>query len=163
MIIGFIVSFSQLGIEVGPLLASMGIMGFVVGFALQDTLSNFASGLMTLIYRPFDIDNFVNVAGGISGEVKQINLVSTTILTIDNQRLIIPNSKIWGDITTNVTAERVRRIDFVFGIGYGDSISEAEKVLRDIVDEHELVLKKPETLIKIHTLNESSVDFIVRP
>ena len=163
MIIGFIVAFSQLGIEVGPLLAGMGIMGFVVGFALQDTLSNFTSGLMTLIYRPFDIDNFVNVAGGISGEVKQINLVSTTILTIDNQRLIIPNNKIWGDITTNVTAERVRRIDFVFGIGYGDSISEAEKVLRDIVDEHELVLKKPETLIKIHTLNESSVDFIVRP
>ena len=163
MIVGFIVALSQLGIEIGPLLAGMGIMGFVVGFALQDTLSNFASGLMILVYRPFDIDNFVNVAGGISGEVKQMNLVSTTILTIDNQRLIIPNSKIWGDIITNVTAEKVRRIDFVFGIGYGDSISEAERVLRDIVDTHELVLKKPETLIKIHTLNESSVDFIVRP
>ena len=163
MIVGFIVALSQLGIEIGPLLAGMGIMGFVVGFALQDTLSNFASGLMILVYRPFDIDNFVNVAGGISGEVKQMNLVSTTILTIDNQRLIIPNSKIWGDIITNVTAERVRRIDFVFGIGYGDSISEAERVLRDIVDTHELILKKPETLIKIHTLNESSVDFIVRP
>ena len=163
MIVGFIVALSQLGLEIGPLLAGMGIMGFVVGFALQDTLSNFASGLMILVYRPFDIDNFVNVAGGISGEVKQMNLVSTTILTIDNQRLIIPNSKIWGDIITNVTAERVRRIDFVFGIGYGDSISEAERVLRDIVDTHELILKKPETLIKIHTLNESSVDFIVRP
>ena len=163
MIIGFMIALSQLGIEIGPLLAGMGIMGFVVGFALQDSLSNFASGLMILFYRPFDIGNFVNVAGGISGEVKQMNLVSTTILTIDNQRLIIPNSKIWGDIITNVTAERVRRIDFVFGIGYGDSISEAERVLRDIMDQHELILKKPEAVIKIHTLGESSVDFIVRP
>lgn len=163
MIIGFMIALSQLGIEIGPLLAGMGIMGFVVGFALQDSLSNFASGLMILFYRPFDIGNFVNVAGGISGEVKQMNLVSTTILTIDNQRLIVPNSKIWGDIITNVTAERLRRIDFVFGIGYGDSISEAERVLRDILDQHELILKKPEAVIKIHTLGESSVDFIVRP
>ena len=144
MIIGFMIALSQLGIEIAPLLAGMGIMGFVVGFALQDSLSNFASGLMILFYRPFDIGNFVNVAGGISGEVKQMNLVSTTILTIDNQRLIIPNSKIWGDIITNVTAERVRRIDFVFGIGYGDSMNEAERVLQDIVDKHELILKKPE-------------------
>jgi len=163
MIVGFIVALSQLGIEIGPLLAGMGIMGFVIGFALQDTLSNFASGLMILVYRPFDIGNFVDVAGGISGEVKKMNLVSTTILTIDNKRLIIPNSKIWGDIITNVTAERLRRVDFVFGIGYGDSISEAEKVLRDIVDGHELILKKPQTVIKLHTLGESSVDFVVRP
>lgn len=163
MIIGLIVALSQLGIEVGPLLAGMGIMGFVVGFALQDTLSNFASGLMILIYRPFDISNFVDVAGGITGEVKHMNLVSTTILTIDNKRLIIPNSKIWGDIITNVTAERVRRVDLVFGIGYGDSISDAEKVLQEIVAHHELVLDSPKTVIKLHTLGESSVDFIVRP
>ncbi len=162
ILIGFMIALSQLGIEIGPLLAGMGIMGFVVGFALQDTLSNFASGLMILVYRPFDMGNFVNVAG-ISGEVKLMNLVSTTIVTIDNKRLIIPNSKIWGDIITNVTAETVRRVDLVFGIGYGDSISDAEKVLQDIVERHELVLNKPEATIKVHTLGESSVDFIVRP
>ncbi|MCK5355498.1 MAG: mechanosensitive ion channel family protein, partial [Methyloprofundus sp.] len=162
MLIGIIIALSQLGIEIGPLLAGMGIMGFVVGFALQDTLSNFASGLMILIYRPFDIGNMVVVAE-ITGEVKEMNLVSTTILTIDNKRLIIPNSKVWGDIIINVTAERVRRVDLVFGIGYGDSISDAEKVLQDIIEKHELVLSKPEAVIKVHTLGESSVDFIVRP
>ncbi|NOQ17202.1 MAG: mechanosensitive ion channel [Methyloprofundus sp.] len=162
IVIGFMIALSQVGIEIAPLLAGMGIMGFVIGFALQDTLSNFASGLMILVYRPFDIGDLVDVAG-VFGEVKQMNLVSTTILTLDNKRLIIPNSKIWGDIITNVSAEKVRRIDLVFGIGYGDSIEQAEKVLRDIVDSHELVLKKPETFIKVHTLNESSVDFVVRP
>lgn len=162
MIIGFMIALSQLGIEIAPLLAGMGIMGFVVGFALQDTLSNFASGLMILVYRPFDIGDLVDVATTF-GEVKQMNLVSTTILTIDNKRLIIPNSKIWGDIITNVSAERVRRVDLVFGIGYGDSIADAEKVLHEIVEKHELTLKKPEAIIKVHTLNESSVDFIVRP
>lgn len=163
MIIGFIVALSQLGIEIGPLLAGMGIMGFVVGFALQDTLSNFASGLMILVYRPFDISNFIEVAGGISGEVKHMTLVSTTILTIDNKRLIIPNSKIWGDIITNVTAEKLRRVDFVFGIGYGDNMSTAENILQDIVSHHELVLNQPKPVIKVHSLGESSVDFIVRP
>ncbi|BCG65924.1 MAG: small conductance mechanosensitive channel [Methyloprofundus sp.] len=162
MIIGLMVALSQLGIEIAPLLAGMGIMGFVIGFALQDTLSNFASGLMILIYRPFDIGNFVDVAG-ISGEVKQMNLVSTTILTVDRKRMIIPNSKIWGDIITNVTAESIRRVDFVFGIGYEDSISAAEEILRDIVTQHELILNNPEAVIKVHALGESSVDFVVRP
>ncbi len=162
MLIGFMIALSQLGIEIAPLLAGMGIMGFVIGFALQDTLSNFASGLMILIYRPFDIGNFVDVAG-ISGEVKQMNLVSTTILTIDNKRLIIPNSKIWGDIITNVTAEQIRRVDFVFGIGYEDDINAAERVLQETVEQHDLILNKPEPIVKLHSLGESSVDFIVRP
>jgi len=162
MIIGFMIALSQLGIEIGPLLAGMGIMGFVVGFALQDTLSNFASGLMILVYRPFDIGNFVDVAG-ISGVVKQMNLVSTTILTIDRKRMIIPNSKIWGDIITNVTAESIRRVDFVFSIGHHDNINTVEEILQDIVEKHELVLNTPETVIKLHTLRESSVDFILRP
>ena len=92
-----------------------------------------------------------------------MTLVSTTILTIDNKRLIIPNSKIWGDIITNVTAEKLRRVDFVFGIGYGDNMSTAENILQDIVSHHELVLNQPKPVIKVHSLGESSVDFIVRP
>ncbi|NOQ15258.1 MAG: mechanosensitive ion channel [Methyloprofundus sp.] len=162
MLIGFMIALSQLGIEIGPLLAGMGIMGFVVGFALQDTLSNFASGLMILVYRPFDIGNFVDVAG-INGVVKQMNLVSTTILTIDRKRMIIPNSKIWGNIITNVTAENIRRVDFVFSIGHHDNINTVEDIFQDIVEKHELVLNTPETVIKLHTLGESSIDFIVRP
>jgi small conductance mechanosensitive channel len=162
MLIGLIIALSQLGIEIGPLLAGMGVMGFVVGFALQDALANFASGLMILIYRPFDIGAFVDVAG-ISGEVKEMNLVSTTILTVDRKRMIIPNSKIWGDIITNVTAEDLRRIDLVFGVGYSDNLAQAEKVLQNIIENHELILTDPKPIIKVHTLGESSVDFIVRP
>jgi small conductance mechanosensitive channel len=162
MIIGFVVALSQLGIEIGPLLAGMGVMGFVVGFALQDTLSNFASGMMILVYRPYDVGDFVNVSG-ISGQVKDMNLVSTTVLTIDHQRMVIPNSKIWGDIITNVTAERLRRVDMVFGISYSDSIEKTEAVLHKMMHEHPLILDEPEPLIKVHTLSTSSVDFIVRP
>ena len=162
MLLGIIIALSQLGIEIGPLLAGMGVMGFVVGFALQDSLSNFASGLMILIYRPFDVDDFVDVAG-ISGKVNQMNLVSTTILTFDRKRMIIPNNKIWGDIITNISAEIIRRVDFVFGIGYEDSIAQAEQVLQSIIDADERILKDPEPTIKVNALGESSVDFIVRP
>lgn len=129
MIIGLIAALSQLGIEIGPLLAGMGVMGFVVGFALQDSLSNFAAGMMILVYRPYDIGDVVQVAG-ISGKVSHMNLVSTTILTFDHQRMVIPNNNIWGDIIINVTAERVRRIDFVFRIGYADdSVPRAQSVV----------------------------------
>ncbi|NOR80506.1 MAG: mechanosensitive ion channel, partial [Methyloprofundus sp.] len=162
MLLGIIIALSQLGIEIGPLLAGMGVMGFVVGFALQDALSNFASGLMILIYRPFDVDDFVDVAG-ISGKVNQMNLVSTTILTFDRKRMIIPNNKIWGDIITNISAENIRRVDLVFGIGYEDSIAQAEQVLQSIIDADERILKDPEPTIKVNALGESSVDFIVRP
>jgi len=162
MLTGFAVALSQLGIEIGPILAGMGVMGFVIGFALQDTLSNFAAGMMLLIYRPYDVGDFLQVAS-ISGEVKEMNLVSTTILTIDHQRMVIPNSKIWGDIITNVTAEQKRRVDMVFGIGYTDSIEKAEAVFKKMMDEHPLILDEPQPLIKVHTLGSSSVDFIVRP
>jgi small conductance mechanosensitive channel len=93
------VALSQLGIQLGPVLAGLGIAGFIVGFALQDTLSNFAAGLMILIYRPYDVGDAVE-AGGVMGTVKAMNLVSTTIATWDNQKLVVPNGKIWGDVTT---------------------------------------------------------------
>lgn len=162
MLIGLLIALSQLGIEVGPMLAGLGMVGFIVGFALQDTLSNFASGMMILIYRPFDEGNLIETAG-VAGTVDKLSLVSTTILTFDNQRLVIPNSKIWGDVIRNVTAQKIRRVDMVFGIGYSDDIPKAEAVLYSILSEHPKVLKSPEPNVKLHTLNESSVDFIVRP
>ena len=162
MVMGVLIALSQIGISLGPMLAGLGVAGFVVGFALQDTLGNFAAGGMILIYRPYDVDDFVEVAGA-SGLVKKMSLVSTTITTFDNQTLVVPNSKIWGDVIKNVTAQRIRRVDLEFGIGYGDDIEKAEKVLADVVLGHELVLKKPETMIKLHTLGDSSVNFVVRP
>ncbi|MCY9873746.1 mechanosensitive ion channel domain-containing protein [Vibrio barjaei] len=160
--LGLLIALSQLGIELGPLLTGFGVAGVIIGFALQDTLSNFASGMMILIYRPFDVGDLVKVAG-ISGTVSHMSLVSTTIRTVDNQRLVIPNNKIWGDTINNITAEKTRRVDMTFGIGYGDDIDQAKQVFSDILQQHPKVLKSPEPMIYVHTLNESSVDFIVRP
>ncbi len=160
--IGFLVALSQVGISVAPMLAGLGVAGFIIGFALQDTLSNFAAGAMILAYRPFDTDDYIQVAG-VEGIVKKMNMVSTTINTIDNQTLIIPNSKIWGDVIRNYTGQRVRRVDLEFGISYSDDVEKAERVLHEIVDNIPAIMRSPEPIIRLHRLGESSVDFIVRP
>lgn len=162
MAIGVLMALSQVGISLAPMLAGLGVAGFIVGFALQDSLGNFAAGAMILIYRPFDVDDFVEVTGA-SGLVREMSLVSTTITTFDNQTLVVPNSKIWGDVIKNVTAQQQRRIDMVFGIGYDDDVEHAERVLKDVVHSHEKVLKDPEPMVHLHTFGESSVDFVVRP
>ena len=161
-LLGLLVALSQLGFEIGPLLAGLGVAGFIIGFALQDTLGNFASGMMILIYRPYDVGDLIEAAGAF-GKVSHMSLVCTTILTIDNQTLVVPNSKIWGDVIKNVTAQGIRRVDMVFGISYGDDIPHAEKVLQSILEDHEKVLKDPEPVVKLHNLGDSSVDFVVRP
>lgn len=161
-VFGILIALSQVGIHVGPLLAGLGVAGFIVGFALKDTLGNFASGIMILWYRPYDSGDFIEAAG-VTGKVDDMNLVSTKVLTPDNQILIIPNSSIWGNVIRNVTHQQQRRIDLVFGIGYEDNIEHADHVLHDIVESHEKILKDPQPTIKVNTLNESSVDFIVRP
>ena len=162
LILGLLVALAQMGVSLGPVLAGLGVAGFVIGFALQDTLGNFAAGMMILVYRPYDVGDMVEAAGAF-GKVKSMSIVSTTVLTIDNQTLIIPNSKIWGDVIKNVTAQSTRRVDMVFGIGYSDDIPKTEKILEEIVSAHAKVLKEPEPVIKLHTLGESSVDFVVRP
>ncbi|MBW2508161.1 MAG: mechanosensitive ion channel [Deltaproteobacteria bacterium] len=162
MLLGLFIAIAQLGVQVGPLLAGLGIAGFIVGFALQDTLSNFASGMMILVYRPFDVGDAVE-AGGVVGAVHQMNLVSTMILTFDNQLLVVPNKLVWGGIIRNITHQDKRRVDMTFGIGYSDDIPKAEEVLMAIVTNHEKVLKDPEPVVRLHTLGDSSVDFIVRP
>lgn len=161
-IIGIMIALAQVGLNLAPVLTGFGIAGVIIGFALQDTLSNFAAGMMLLIYRPFDVGDFV-FAGGVDGKVSHMSLVNTTIKTFDNQIIIIPNGKIWGDVIKNVTHERLRRVDMVFGIGYADDLLKAEKILMDIIVAHPAVLKTPEPMVRVHTLNTSSVDFIVRP
>ena len=162
VIFGVLIAISQLGISLGPLLAGLGIAGFIIGFALQDSLSNFASGILILLYRPFDVGDTVE-AGGVRGKVNNLSLVNTTFMTFDNQKLVVPNNTIWGSVITNVTAQRTRRVDLVFGISYGDDIDQAEKVLHEVVNAHDAVLKSPEPMIKLHELGDSSVNFIVRP
>jgi len=162
MILGLLIALSQLGVNLGPLLAGLGVVGFIIGFALQDTLSNFAAGMMILIYRPYDVGDLIDSAG-VFGKVSKMSLVSTTILTIDNQTIIIPNSKIWGDVIKNITAQDLRRVDMEFGISYTDDIPKAEQVLMGILKGHDKVLDDPEPMVKLHELGDSSVNFVVRP
>ena len=162
IVVGVLIALAQVGISLGPLLAGLGVVGFVVGFALQDTLSNFAAGLLILIYRPFDVEDIID-AGGVTGTVSHMSLVNTTILTFDNQTIVVPNNKIWGDVIKNVTAQTIRRVDMMFGIAYTDDVVKAENLLQQIVSSHKSVLNEPETMIRLHELGESSVNFIVRP
>ena len=161
MLIGFVVILTQLGVQIAPLLAGLGIAGFVVGFAMQNTLSNFAAGGMILGTQPFDVGDEIEVAGTI-GIVKRMTLVSTTILTPDNQTLIVPNSTIWGGVIRNRTAQPIRRVDLMFSIDYGDDVEKAERALKDVVLSHEHVMRDPAPIIKLHQLADSSVNFVVR-
>jgi small conductance mechanosensitive channel len=162
MLVGLLIGLAALDIDIAPILAMVGAAGFVVAFALQGTLSNFASGLMIMLYRPYDIGDVVEVAG-IIGTVKSMTLVSTSIVTADNRMMVVPNNSIWGNIITNVTHSPTRRVDMTFGIGYDDDIEKAQKVMAKILDEHPLVLKDPAPTIQVHELADSSVNFVCRP
>jgi small conductance mechanosensitive channel len=161
-IVGLVVALSMLGINIGPLLAAIGAAGFIVGFALQGTLSNFAAGIMILIYRPYDVGDLVEI-GGTFGAVDAMTIVSTTLMTLDNQKVVVPNNMIWGDKITNATGSDKRRVDMVFGIGYSDDIAKAQKILEEILLKHEAILKDPGPIVKVHELSDSSVNFVVRP
>jgi len=159
--LGVLIALSQIGVTLAPLLAGLGVAGFVIGFALQDTLGNFAAGMMILLYRPFDERDLVEAAG-VRGWVHKMSLVSTTILTLDNQTLIIPNGKIWGDVICNVTHQKRRRVDLMIGAGYDTNVPHVEKILHEIVDGQDLVLEDPAPVIKLHELGDSSVNYVVR-
>jgi small conductance mechanosensitive channel len=162
LFVGLVIGISYLGVNIGPLMAAIGAAGLVIGLALQGTLSNFASGIMILMYEPYDVGDVVS-AGGVTGKIESMTLVSTVFLTPDNQRVVVPNNKIWDEVITNITANETRRVDLVFGIGYGDDIAKAQAALEDVVMSHEKVLKDPAPVIKVNELADSSVNFVVRP
>ena len=159
---GLLIVLSAIGIDISPVFALIGGASFILAFAFQDTLGNLASGLMIMVNRPFDEGDYVDV-GGVSGTVKAVSIVATTVVTPDNQIIIIPNRQVWGNVIKNVTASDTRRIDLVFGISYEDSIPAALKVITDAVKAHPLVLEEPEPVIKVHALADSSVNFVCRP
>ena len=161
-LIGIVAGLAAAGFNVGPILAVVGAAGFVVAFALQNTLSNFASGIMLMIYRPFDVGDIIEVSG-IRGVARSMNLVSTTVSTMDNQLLVVPNNSIWGNIITNITGSDTRRVDMLFGIDYDDDIDEALRILHEIVLAHPLVLDVPEPVIEVRELGEFTVNIICRP
>ena len=157
-----IAALSQLGIETTSLAAILAAAGLAIGLALQGSLSNFAAGVMLIIFRPFGKGDYVEAAGT-AGSVHDINIFTTTLKTPDNKTVIIPNSSVTGGNITNYSAESRRRVDLVFGIGYNDDIKKAKKVLEQIVENDERVLKEPAPLVAVSELADSSVNFVVRP
>jgi small conductance mechanosensitive channel len=160
--IGIIIGLAALEVNVGPLLAVIGAAGFVIAFALQDSLGNFASGILVMVFKPFDVGDMVEI-GGVLGTVKSMNLLSVLIHTPDNKAVIIPNNNVWSGSITNVTGTDSRRVDLVFGIGYGDDIEKAKGIMEQVVSEHPQVLKDPAPVVRVHTLADSSVNFVCRP
>ena len=152
----------QLGINTTSFLTIIGAAGLAVGLALKDSLSNFASGVMLILFRPFKVGDYVT-AGGQSGTVESIDIFNTILKTPDNQMVIVPNSSITTDVITNVNARPTRRIDLVVGIGYDDNIGEAKSVLEDLIKADSRILSDPAPTIAVSELADSSVNFVVRP
>jgi small conductance mechanosensitive channel len=160
-LMGLLVALSQVGVSVAPMIAGLGVVGFIVGFALQDTLANFASGAMILAYRPFDTGDFISAAD-VEGEVRKMNLVNTTIVTIENKVLIIPNSKIWGGVILNFTGQNLRRTDIIYRVSFDEDLDKVAAILEELVAADERFLKSPEPVIRVKQFSEYSIDFLVR-
>lgn len=157
-----IAALGQLGIQTASFIAILGAAGLAVGLALQGSLSNFAAGVLILILRPFNVGNFVEMAGT-AGTVTRINIFTTELLTGDNKQIIIPNSRVLDSNIVNFSSTGTRRVDMVFGIGYGDDIDKAKAILRSIIDDDKRILSNKDTRIAVSELGESSVNFVVRP
>ncbi|SDN85401.1 small conductance mechanosensitive channel [Desulfonauticus submarinus] len=157
-----IITASQLGIETTSFIAILGAAGLAVGLALKDSLSNFASGIMLVIFKPFRVGDVIKT-NGIIGTVQKVSIFNTILHSPDNQKIIIPNSKITTDNITNLTANDTRRIDMTIGIGYEDNIKKAKEILTQIISAHPKILKFPEPIIAVSELADSSVNFAVRP
>ncbi len=152
----------QLGINTTSFIAIVGAAGLAIALALKDSLANFSSGVMLILFRPFRVGDFVTV-GGVTGSVMGIDVFNTILNTPDNQRVIVPNASITNNVITNVTANDTRRVDLVVGIGYGDDILKAKQVLDRILKEEDRVLETPKPNIAVSELADSSVNFVVRP
>lgn len=150
------------GIETTSLVAVLGAAGLAIGLALQGTLSNFSSGVMLMVFRPFTKGDVVEVAGT-KGSVQEIGIFTTVLNTPDNVRIIVPNSSIYGATITNYSAYDTRRNDLVVGVSYGDDLATAEGVTRRVLESDERVLADPPLQVAVSELGDSSVNFVVRP
>ena len=157
-----IVSISHLGFNTTSLVAILGAAGLAVGLALQGSLSNFASGVLLILFRPFKAGDFVEVAG-VAGVVEEIQIFSTMMKTGDNKTVVIPNGNITGGVITNYSTKPTRRIDLVIGVGYDADLALTKEILNKVVKADERVLEEPGVTIGVSELADSSVNFVVRP
>jgi small conductance mechanosensitive channel len=157
-----IAALAKFGVQTTSFIAVLGAAGLAVGLALQGSLSNFAAGVLILIFKPIRIGDLVEVAGKL-GKVADIGIFVTTLNSLDNQKLIIPNSMVTGDVINNVNGNGTRRVDMMAGISYADDMNKAKAILEKILAEHPKVLKDPAPTVAVKELADSSVNFIVRP
>lgn len=149
------------GVDMLSFVAILGAAGLAVGLALQGTLSNFASGIMLLLFRPLSVGQAVSV-GGITGVVREMGLFSLALDTFDGIRVIVPNSKVYGETITNFSSNPTRRFDLTVGVSYDDDLEVALGTIRRVVEEDDRVLAEPAPVVAVTELGESSVDILVR-
>lgn len=162
MVVVIIAALDRLGVDTTSVLAVFAAAGLAVGLAMKDSLSNFAAGVMLVLFKPFKLGDAVTVAGQ-TGVIETIGIFCTVLRTGDNQEITIPNGQIYGNVITNITKRDTRRIDLVIGIGYGDNIGKAKSLLTDIINSDPAILKDPAPTILVLALGESSIDLAVRP
>ncbi|MFW8590518.1 mechanosensitive ion channel family protein [Glaciecola sp. 2405UD65-10] len=162
MLFVIIAALDQLGVDTTSLAAILAAAGLAIGLSLQGSLSNFAAGVMLLVFRPFKAGNFIE-AGGAMGTVNSVGIFTTLMTTPDNKEIIVPNGAIYGGNITNFSAKDTRRVDMVFGIGYDDDLKKAKAVLEEMIKADPRVLAEPAPQVAVSELGDSSVNFIVRP
>jgi len=162
LIVVIIAAISALGIETTSFIAIFGAAGLAIGLALQGSLSNFAAGVLIVLFRPYRVGDYVEAAG-IAGSVEQVQILTTVLLTPDNKQIIVPNSQIMDSIITNYSAKDTRRVDMVVGVSYSDDLDHVRKILEELVAADDRVLDDPACTIAVSQLADSSVNFVVRP
>lgn len=160
-IILFITVAATLGVQESSLITVLGAGGLAVGLALQGSLANFAGGVLILAFRPFNVGDYIE-AQGFAGTVSQIQILYTTLLTADNKKIVIPNGDLSNHSVINFSSQNTRRLDFIFGVDYNCDILKVKKILNNIVENHNLILKNPVWIIGVAELGASSVDFDVK-
>ncbi len=162
LIVVIVTALDQLGVNTTSLIAILGAAGLAIGLALQGSLQNFAAGFMLLLFRPFKSGDFIEAAGTM-GVVEKISIFSTIMRTGDNKEVTIPNGAIYSGNIINYSARATRRIDMVFGIGYGDDMKKARDIIAAVLTADDRILADPEPVIAVSELGASSVNFVVRP
>jgi len=162
LVIVVIAAVGALGVQTTSFIAILGAAGLAVGLALQGSLSNFASGVLIIIFRPYKVGDWVEAAG-ISGSVVEVQILTTVLKTGDNKQVIVPNSQIMGSIITNYSTNDTRRVDMVVGVSYDDDLDKVRNTLEELVAADERILKDPAHTIAVSALADSSVNFVVRP
>lgn len=150
----------KVGVRTTSLVAIIGAAGLAIGLAMQGSLSNFAAGVMIILFRPFKVGNFID-AGGVKGIVEEIGIFHCYLRTPDNLAVIVPNSKISSDAITNFSAKETRRIDLTIGVSYGDNLKVAQETIWKVLNAEPRILKDPAPIVGVMNLGESSVDLVV--